>query len=783
MTRKLCASWNWRLATILSGFFLLALALTLVFLLLPGMPKVSRDQNADYIWSGILIGLLYITGNIIFHHTHNKPVAMLAYCVFICTALICCLLLISTYRWCALLINLLSILTQGLAATFVNLLYVSNEGEASPKTLLHKLFWPYTWLISSFVMALVDCAVLLLLPYLWIVVALLIYVFTLVCMGRITWIMLFHSSRLSAQDKPMASMAVICIVFLFLPLALNSNNALYNVPLFSTSTGFLVFYCACIAGFVLLLCFVLYSVRYSGIQLANSLSLVSIGCTILFLLLAVNFVGAFDFSFWKSGITNLFKHHLLAVPLMLLPFICCYALLHDQLIGKAGLLSRQLIRSMLWLELACCFIVMDVTLIALERHFLPFIGDSEGISVHIVWFMLSVWLFPRVWEKVRDLGDKIFYRDFYHYNRTLRDLSTALTHLRGLEQISAFILPRLATLLNVAEIALLVREEMPVDGDLALENTKVLPGWRSYFHRVHGAESEAESAFRELIKRAITPLDGREYSYSNHDNLLLFPLFDGYALRGYLCLSHKLNNERYSRQDLSFLETLGAQLVVMEANTRYLEQAHRDALQQASLNHRIIQAQEEERRRLALELHDEALQQAMLLTRHLADNRGDTKIAEMEPLARSLVSSLRATCLELRPPLLDELGLTEALSWLARQSEQRGKIRVSMQCIGDPRRFSAEKELALYRVAQEALANVLKHAEASKVRIRLRYSGEDKVVLLVADNGRGLRRARPLTGSLGLAGMAERMEAVQGSFRLWAREGKGVVVRVCIQLR
>jgi signal transduction histidine kinase len=90
---------------------------------------------------------------------------------------------------------------------------------------------------------------------------------------------------------------------------------------------------------------------------------------------------------------------------------------------------------------------------------------------------------------------------------------------------------------------------------------------------------------------------------------------------------------------------------------------------------------------------------------------------------------------------------------------------------------AGDVELTLYRVGQEALTNVVKHAEASLIRVHLRSNEQGAIALLIVDNGRGLQRSRPLTGSLGLTGMAERMQAVGGKWALRSSPGRGVAVR------
>ena len=469
---------------------------------------------------------------------------------------------------------------------------------------------------------------------------------------------------------------------------------------------------------------------------------------------------------------------LLPLRVVALPLAYGYALSRHQLIGMVSLVSRRLMRVVLWLLLASVFVYPGVvglriiaTTVPLTEHELLFL--SAGL------LLLSLWLFPLAWTRVRDMGDQVLYRDFYQYNRSLRELSTTLTRFQGLEQISAFALPRLAHLLNATEIALIVRPSMRTPLCCGTEEN---PPWQIYRQPVVAPGLPTE----RLIRIAQLALTHREHPADEPlllDGLLLLALYAGEQLSGFLCLGPKHNLEPYTRQDTSFLATLAAQLAVLEVNSRYLAQAQDDAQRLAALNHRVVSAQEEERRHLALDLHDEALQQAMLVVRQLSDASTMTEVAEVMPLARSVMESLRHLCLELRPPLLDELGLEEALHWLAQQTGQRSKtsganLHIRVRCHNaDQPRLPASVELALYRVAQEALSNAFKHAGASEVVVRLRRSRSGTAALLIADNGRGFRRYQPVKDRLGLVGMQERVLAIGGSFQMRTSPGRGVIVR------
>jgi signal transduction histidine kinase len=429
----------------------------------------------------------------------------------------------------------------------------------------------------------------------------------------------------------------------------------------------------------------------------------------------------------------------------------------------------------LWLTLASLFVFPAIILV----RGLESIGVVQSEPLNYIYAALlafSLWLFPLVWRKVRDVGDQVLYHDFYQYNRSLHDLSAALTRLQGLDQICSFLLPHLITLLNASDIALLVRT-LPKQENTGTSNDAINSEWRIYRQDISAKELSPDRLLG-VARLALTHIRGTDNRPLLLDNVLLLGLYDGEQLTGFLCLGPKKNFEPYNRQDRSFLATLVAQLSVLEVNNRYLSQAQADAQKLSALNHRVISAQEDERKHLALELHDEALQQAMLLVRQLSDASTMTEVAEVMPLARSVVSSLRRTCLELRPPLLDELGLEEALRWLARDTEKRGKLSIQVLCKEVVEtRPSPSIELALYRVVQEALSNVIKHANAHNVVIQLHQRACGEISLLIIDDGRGFQRRSPLAERLGLVSMQERMESIGGHIAVRTSPGRGVTLR------
>jgi len=203
------------------------------------------------------------------------------------------------------------------------------------------------------------------------------------------------------------------------------------------------------------------------------------------------------------------------------------------------------------------------------------------------------------------------------------------------------------------------------------------------------------------------------------------------------------------------------------------------------LSQQILQAQEEERARIARELHDEAAQwltslliRQRLLIRTLPPEMRP-EVEEIQRMTATALEHLRRIALELRPAILDDLGLVEALRWQAEEFQKKTGLSVTLQIQGHIERLSREIELTLYRVSQEALTNIARHAKATRVEMTLNCLG-DHLELTISDNGIGfdpevVRKSRPR--SLGLIGMAERLSLVGGTLEIESAPGKGTRVR------
>jgi PAS domain S-box-containing protein len=208
--------------------------------------------------------------------------------------------------------------------------------------------------------------------------------------------------------------------------------------------------------------------------------------------------------------------------------------------------------------------------------------------------------------------------------------------------------------------------------------------------------------------------------------------------------------------------------------------------------HEITRVQEEEKKRIARELHDDTAQSlamlsleldALVRSKELFSEKAVSKLQDLREEANRAMQDVRRFSHELRPGVLDRLGLTASLESLVEDMNEKWQIRADLQVLGTERRLSGENELALFRIAQETMNNIRKHSQATRASIRIRFLA-DKVRLLVTDNGKGfnLKEMREFAkaGKLGLIGMKERAHLAGADLKIRSRLNQGTVVSVLL---
>jgi len=230
----------------------------------------------------------------------------------------------------------------------------------------------------------------------------------------------------------------------------------------------------------------------------------------------------------------------------------------------------------------------------------------------------------------------------------------------------------------------------------------------------------------------------------------------------------------------------------VQQRTQELKQAH-EALR--TLSGSLMQAQDQERRRVARELHDSAGQYLAAVQMNLTalgnlvgaslGEGAQTRLADTIDLVDRCTAEIRTLSYLLHPPLLDDVGLASAISWYVEGFSQRSGVAVSVDMPKDLARPSPEVETALFRIVQQSLANIHRHSESKVARIRLTVE-DRRLAIEISDEGRGFPpevmskfRASGQLPGVGISGMRERMNALRGTFDVISSES-GTTVRVSV---
>ncbi|MFQ6102426.1 MAG: sensor histidine kinase [Anaerolineae bacterium] len=237
-------------------------------------------------------------------------------------------------------------------------------------------------------------------------------------------------------------------------------------------------------------------------------------------------------------------------------------------------------------------------------------------------------------------------------------------------------------------------------------------------------------------------------------------------------------------ENVALIETLRARLVEVQRARDELAEARR----------RLAESREAERLQLARELHDRPVQDLQglrlrlgAITEEIDDDTSRMRLAALQGELLQVIGELRALCRELRPPALAPFGLAAAIrSHAGRFQEAHPELEVQVDLMHDGQTLPERVRLALFRIYQEALSNVMRHAGAGCVLIRF-YLDEERILLEISDDGCGFEvpdrwilLAR--RGCLGLLGAAERADSIGGRLEVESAPGKGTVVRVVASL-
>jgi PAS domain S-box-containing protein len=256
--------------------------------------------------------------------------------------------------------------------------------------------------------------------------------------------------------------------------------------------------------------------------------------------------------------------------------------------------------------------------------------------------------------------------------------------------------------------------------------------------------------------------------------------------------------QRVTRKDgREIIIQLSTSLILDKGKAIGFQNIARDITEQKRMNENLrnyvqlaTRAQEEERKRISHELHDDTIQLLIALSRQLdalstAKGVPDDVRLKLEDLwtqTDNISKGIRRLSQDLRPAAIDRLGFLPAVRWLAEESEKFSGIKTRVNVIGKEHRLPEEGAIALFRIIQEALRNVWKHSLATRAGIIVEFH-ENKTRVTIADNGKGFTRPNqvgdlPKIGKLGLAGMQERVQLLGGAISMQSEPGKGATITV-----
>jgi signal transduction histidine kinase len=263
------------------------------------------------------------------------------------------------------------------------------------------------------------------------------------------------------------------------------------------------------------------------------------------------------------------------------------------------------------------------------------------------------------------------------------------------------------------------------------------------------------------------------------------PLHSKDKVIGMLCIAMN-KSFKFSSEDMRLLESIAAQIAISVDNTRLYQEVQRKEEIRGELLQDLFMIQEEERRRIARELHDETSQVLAGLTASLQAaldmlstdaNKSKAILRKAQTLSVSLLDEIHRLIYELRPALLDDLGMMAAVEWLADSNLKKAGITVNFKTMGRARRLPPQLETTLFRVIQEAFANIVKHSHANNTEVSLHF--EKRLTRVhIRDDGIGFDIEEAIDSKdrprgLGLLGMKERVELMNGTLDIRSGPGAG----------
>jgi len=500
----------------------------------------------------------------------------------------------------------------------------------------------------------------------------------------------------------------------------------------------------------------------------------------------------------------------LYLGLIFFPLAVAFALYSGELGRIDWFLNRTLVSVLLFGLMAGIyaglFLILDAIVPKTHRLFLP---------MSTLLFLLLAVLFTPLHRLLQYGVDQLFYRGWYDYHRVIERTGEELLSVRQPEDLAHALLENLTTSMRLHCACILI-PITPQDPEARLYvHAPHMPPIQELSKERFSRNSPLYQALEQLTRPVTTEsllhqlpvsmLSPAERTLLNHRYVRLWIPVRMYSSDletvqggGTLIVGAKLNGEPFTSSDKVILDNLARYVAMVIQKLHLLAQLQQRERQLTHLYKNLTLAREEERGRIARDLHDKIIQDLHVIHYRLRQENIQEPIEDVlddaAQLLRKSIDDIRRICYDLRPATLDVLGLPDALKTLARQLKQRTGIQTEVVITGDEMMpLPEEVENMLFRIAQEALWNVEKHAQARHVLIQLIFPNgntppeEATIRLIIEDDGEGfdvssVSKDLVERQAYGLLNMKERAKIIGGRFQLRSQPGAGTHIEVEVPL-
>lgn len=324
-----------------------------------------------------------------------------------------------------------------------------------------------------------------------------------------------------------------------------------------------------------------------------------------------------------------------------------------------------------------------------------------------------------------------------------------------------------------------------------------------WFHNIDGKILAANKATEQLTGYPIHEFLGRYVKEFMDEGMLQLAREVGHKLLNGEPLNQPYEQQTITKDGVRKTCMITSSLMTVDNSPVGFQHIARDVSEERRMQtnlryylNQITRTQEEERKRIARELHDDTAQALFALSRQMdnfiRDNVGlsQQQRAVLQDIRQRLgitLQGIRRFSQDLRPSIIDDLGLLPAVKWLVKQKSEDSGVDIALKITGKEQRLLPEVELILFRIVQEALNNVGKHAQASTAEVVIEFT-ETEVTATIGDNGKGFQLPQTVgdlshTGKLGLVGMQERVSLINGSLTIQSQRQHGTVVIVSVPIK